>query len=183
MYLTNKVYVKNWKHTPKRQRSKLSLTIGGKKINTDKAVHVDFEVAYWRKANMIHQWFVDNVQEGVDNCSTYYVSFKKLQELYAICIGLKELFEETKEIKETIQVIENKTDKSSLSKEDIKTLEQGKNSLNKWQEVAEELLPTQEGFFFGIYEYGEEYMIDIESTIEQLKDISEDGDYFYQASW
>ena len=80
-------------------------------------------------------------------------------------------------------MIENKTDKSSLSKEDIKTLEQGKNSLNKWQEVAEELLPTQEGFFFGIYEYGEEYMIDIESTIEQLKDISEDGDYFYQASW
>jgi len=51
------------------------------------------------------------------------------------------------------------------------------------QEVAEELLPTQEGFFFGIYEYGEEYMMDIESTIEQLKDISEDGDYFYQASW
>ena len=84
MYLTNKVYVKNWKHTPKRQRSKLSLTIGGKKINTDKAVHVDFEVAYWRKANMIHQWFVDNVQDGMDDCKEHMVERDQLKELLDI---------------------------------------------------------------------------------------------------
>ena len=39
------------------------------------------ELAYWRKANQIHKWFVDNVQEGVDNCGEYYVSHEKLQEL------------------------------------------------------------------------------------------------------
>lgn len=26
------------------------------------------EIAYWRKANAIHRWFVDNVQNGTDDC-------------------------------------------------------------------------------------------------------------------
>ena len=26
------------------------------------------EVYYWRKANAIHKWFVDNVQDGIDDC-------------------------------------------------------------------------------------------------------------------
>ena len=30
------------------------------------AQEVTFRVAYWRKANAIHQWFVDNCQDGVD---------------------------------------------------------------------------------------------------------------------
>jgi len=29
---------------------------------------------YWRKANAIHNWFVQNVQDGVDNCGSYYVN-------------------------------------------------------------------------------------------------------------
>ena len=39
------------------------------------------EVGYWRKANAIHKWFVDNVQEGTDDCGTYEVSNEKLKEL------------------------------------------------------------------------------------------------------
>jgi hypothetical protein len=31
-------------------------------------VRVRFTVAYWRKANAIHGWFVDNCQDGVDEC-------------------------------------------------------------------------------------------------------------------
>ena len=38
-------------------------------------------VGYWRKANAIHRWFVENVQEDVDNCSTYWVSDDKLTRL------------------------------------------------------------------------------------------------------
>jgi len=34
------------------------------------------EVGYWRKANHIHKWFVDNVQNGVDECLTYQVSIE-----------------------------------------------------------------------------------------------------------
>lgn len=39
------------------------------------------EVGYWRKANQVHNWFVNNVQKGVDDCNTYIVSKEKLEEL------------------------------------------------------------------------------------------------------
>jgi hypothetical protein len=39
------------------------------------------EAMYWRKANAIHKWFVDNVQGGTDDCGEYWVSREKLQEL------------------------------------------------------------------------------------------------------
>lgn len=42
-------------------------------------------VAYWRKANQIHGWFVDNVQEGIDDCNYYYVKREKLAELRDLC--------------------------------------------------------------------------------------------------
>lgn len=40
---------------------------------------------YWRKANQIHDWFVQNVQDGEDNCRPYYVNRDKLKELLDIC--------------------------------------------------------------------------------------------------
>lgn len=40
-----------------------------------------YEVAYWRKVNSIHKWFVDNVQGGTDDCGEYYVTKEKLMEL------------------------------------------------------------------------------------------------------
>ena len=46
---------------------------------------VSVTCAYWRKANQIHAWFVDNVQGGEDNCGEYYVSREKLEELLTTC--------------------------------------------------------------------------------------------------
>lgn len=43
------------------------------------------EVAYWRKANQIHQWFVDNVQGGVDECQEAYVLVEQLEQLVDTC--------------------------------------------------------------------------------------------------
>ena len=43
---------------------------------------VSVPVAYWRKANAVHNWFVQNVQNGVDDCGRYYVSPEKLGTLY-----------------------------------------------------------------------------------------------------
>lgn len=39
------------------------------------------EIGYWRKANQIHNWFVENVQNGVDECEPHLVTKEKLQEL------------------------------------------------------------------------------------------------------
>lgn len=43
------------------------------------------EAAYWRKANHIHKWFVDNVQDGEDNCQEYYVHHEQIKELIDLC--------------------------------------------------------------------------------------------------
>lgn len=43
------------------------------------------EVMYWRKANAIHKWFVDNVQNGVDKCQPHNVTITQLKELKELC--------------------------------------------------------------------------------------------------
>lgn len=39
------------------------------------------EVAYWRKFNALHKWFVDNVQRGVDDCEYHLITKEKLNEI------------------------------------------------------------------------------------------------------
>ena len=43
------------------------------------------ELIYWRKANAIHNWLVENCQDGVDNCATYYVPREMLEKLRDVC--------------------------------------------------------------------------------------------------
>ena len=42
-------------------------------------------IGYWRKSNQIHSWFVENVQNGVDECQTAEVGKEHLEKLLAIC--------------------------------------------------------------------------------------------------
>jgi len=42
------------------------------------------EIAYWRKANQVHNWFVKNVQDGVDECQKSDVSYDQLMVLYKL---------------------------------------------------------------------------------------------------
>ena len=57
-------------------------TAGMKDVAVDiYGVHVEVTCAYWRKANQIHAWFVNNVQQGNDDCGEYYVSHEKLKSL------------------------------------------------------------------------------------------------------
>lgn len=50
-------------------------------LGDSKIKHITAEVGYWRKANAIHKWFVDNIQKGVDDCGSYEVSKNDLLEL------------------------------------------------------------------------------------------------------
>mgnify|MGYP003341723335 FL=1 len=47
--------------------------------------NVEVCVAYWRKANAIHKWFVDKCQDGVDECQETWLSREQLQELVDTC--------------------------------------------------------------------------------------------------
>ena len=54
--------------------------------------------------------------------------------------------------------------------------------------LAEELLPTQSGFFFGSTDYNEYYLEDIKETKEKLESVINDIDFenenvYYLASW
>jgi hypothetical protein len=51
-------------------------------VDSKKVTYIMEEVAYWRKANAIHKWFVDNVQKGIDNCGSYLVSLEDMVKLY-----------------------------------------------------------------------------------------------------
>lgn len=44
---------------------------------------IGVKVLQWRKANQIHEWFVENVQRGEDDCKDYYVHRESLEELLA----------------------------------------------------------------------------------------------------
>ena len=56
------------------------------------------EFAYWRKANQIHNWFVENIQEGKDDCGTYQVSGRKLKELVNLCKEVLQNFKQAEEL-------------------------------------------------------------------------------------
>ena len=154
MYLNKKIYVgAQWGNTKGINYLIDTRTNEEIEINVDMITSIKEQAIYWRKANMIHKWFVDNVQEGEDNCKEYYVEVNQLRELLDLC-------------------------------------EQVSND----HSLAPQLLPVQEGFFFGSYEYDNYYFEEIEYTITELKKLLEDYDkhnettkkridYSYQSSW
>lgn len=84
MYLYKKHYVKNWDWMSDSERHTISLKKGKKKlthIKPDRVCSVVEEVMYWRKFNALHKWFVDNVQEGVDDCKESFVDESDLKML------------------------------------------------------------------------------------------------------
>ena len=42
------------------------------------------EVAYWRKFNALHGWFVKHVQDGKDDCGDYIIPKDKLEYLLGV---------------------------------------------------------------------------------------------------
>lgn len=150
MYLSAKKYMSKYFDPADSEKIKSINELFGVEGEEDGdygAQEVIFRVAYWRKANAIHQWFVDNCQDGVDECQESWVSREQLQELVDIC----------------------KTILADMSK-------------------AQELLPTQSGFFFGGTDYDEWYKQDLEHTAQRLEKILADpafakSDFYYQSSW
>ena len=186
MYLYKRTYVKNWDHNPPEDKIQITVKRGGKKhptIDTKKITYIQEEVGYWRKANQIHKWFVDNVQKGVDECQESWVDESKLKELLQICHIVKN--SATLEDGE----VEN-GQRIGKDMEMIPIMEKGK--VMKGISAAMELLPTGSGFFFGGTEYDEYYMQDIDNTIKMLEaemkkiDNPVQGciaEYYYRSSW
>lgn len=107
-----------------------------------------YKLMYWRKANQIHNWFIENCNNGVDNNNGKYikVTYKQIEEL-------------------------------------LETIRQVLDS----EELAENILPTCSGCFFGGIDYDEYYFKDLKDTFEtlteKLKGYSRKNKFTYWSSW
>jgi hypothetical protein len=90
MYLTAKKYL--WSDEDKELSTKINELVGVKadmenRWNGSSLVvkQIEVDAMYWRKANAIHGWFVEQCQDGRDECQESYVSRDKLNELLSYC--------------------------------------------------------------------------------------------------
>lgn len=137
------------------------------------------QVGYWRKENSIHKWFVEHVQDGIDDCKYHHECTKEiLEELLDTCEEVKRIA-----ILKPAKVVNGQAFKNGKW-ENI--YEDGSTIANA-DEVAA-LLPTQGGFFFGCTDYDGWYMRGIEDTIDILTKVLETTDFekemiYYRSSW
>jgi hypothetical protein len=181
MNLYRKSYVKNWEHEPKSEQSEVIVKKGGvvrSDIKSERVAYVIEDVAYWRKANAIHNWIVKNCAGGVDKCQQISMSDTDLKNLLN---AVNTVLASSKLVEGTItngQRYEN--GKWVNIEEKGKTVES--------PVVADLFLPTASGFFFGGTDYDEYYIKDLEYTKSVLEPIvaglaTDGGRYYYQASW
>lgn len=151
----------------------MDLDIRKKGTNT-----IVMNIGYWRKANHIHNWFVNNVQNGEDDCNHYIVTKEQLINLLDVC---KKVLEGSKLVQG--KVINGQTLKNG---EWVNNYEDG--LVVEDSSVAEQLLPRTSGFFFGSMQYNEWYIDDIKDTIEYINLALKSTDFeneevVYSSSW
>lgn len=83
MYLEGKHFV--W------SSEKRKIKIEGLDTHGFEVKQIEVRLGYWRKANAIHRWFVDNIQDGIDECQESWVEKDDLMKLLNIC---KEIVED-----------------------------------------------------------------------------------------
>jgi len=188
MYLYRKTYVRNWSHMAPEELHQITVKKNKKKhpwIDSKNITGITELVGQWRKANAVHDWFVSHVQDGEDDCKEYNVELPQLQELYDTCVLVRD---NTKLVDGQIK---NGYSCKEIDGKFVETpiMEPGKTVADK--SVAEDLLPTAGGFFFGSTDYDEYYMEDILDTIKILEPLLKleipkgfyPPDYIYRASW
>ena len=82
MYLTKRTYI-GAEYEHREVAGKIDLTIKGQpvNINFNRVQTIVEKVGYWRKANQIHNWFVQNVQGGEDDGGEHRVSRENFESL------------------------------------------------------------------------------------------------------
>ena len=172
MYLERKIYIgSGYEHRHVTGTIDITVNTG---MEHEKKLDIPFknvseiivQVAYWRKANQIHAWITQDWDDDV----TGEISGKRLIELSGICEKVIESLDKQEMVEKEVDDYWHKGQKTT-----IKT----------WPntDLAEELLPTQQGFFFGSYNISDWYLEDLKDTVEQLKDIDPEEYYMYTASY
>jgi hypothetical protein len=88
MYLNVKESFSDYNYVTKQKNKQYSDIVEAAGIKTKEiapVVSVEYTAIYWRKANQIHNWFVNTLANGVDQCQRIPVSRTRLVELHSIC--------------------------------------------------------------------------------------------------
>lgn len=123
----------------------------------------DITIAYFRKHNQIHNWFVQNVQNGNDDCRRYPITVDDIKKLLSIC--------------ETIMSHVTKTPRPPKIKTDSKGNQYECLQYDDYKISGEGMqyvinnLPTKDGFFFGSTGYDDDYFWCIENAIKELNNV------------
>lgn len=177
MYLYRKTYVDSYGDNKRYDISIEPKTEKGRNFDTSKITYITEEIAYWRKQNAIHKFFVDECGGGVDECQPIYVDISKLQELVDRC---HKILNDKDNIVTKEEVFKDWNGEDRI--EVVKYL--------KDPTLANELLPTQSGFFFGSTSYDDWYLLGLQNTIDAIEPIlkdeknqNTDTSFYYEASW
>ena len=179
MYLTGKKYLSSHQEKEAEQAKKVREIFPELKNFSSgnmEYTEVCIEAAYWRKANAIHQWFVNVLQDREDDCQEYLAPRTDLEILLKKCEKIK-----------SSAIMKKGKIKNGTKWENGKPVEieeNGEYVINP--EICEEILPSTSGFFFGSTDYDQYYMQDIDYTVSQLKkclSLPSDWDFYYRASW
>ena len=185
MYLTATRRVGDWQHSKADERALYKTIMGaiGKpdwRMEDSPHAYVKVCVAYWRKANQVHAFFVENCQQGNDERQTSEVSREQLQTL----------IDTAKTVLKASDLVEGEIVESYRTNakcEMIPNMVAGK--VIRDASCAKALLPAREGFFFGSYEYDEYYIADLKDTVSMLEKAltafpeKEGWDFEYYGSW
>jgi len=176
MSLTKKVYVKNWDHYEPKDRYSVLVKKGGEKVDLGNVSAVVTEIGDWRKANAIHNWFVQNTQGGDDqNGVETFVEHDKLQNLLFL----------VNEVLDSCELVDGEIQNGYTYHDGKQVPIMQKGKTIKDPTVAQKLLPTQSGFFFGSTNYDQYYYGDLVYTQKVLKEALKDkeGCFYYSSSW
>ena len=155
------------------------------------------EVAYWCKANQIHNFFMncggewaefpgDDPYDEDHNCGMKSISRSTLKVLIGLCEDILDGGFTLDGKPEVIKVEPKEWENFCNKKYEEDTEWDSKFKLVN-EELARELLPTSKGFFFGSQEFDYWYADDLYSTINQLNEIlakwDSETEIYYHPWW
>jgi hypothetical protein len=179
MYLKAETYVGGWNHGKHATYDELCRITGITPCDGSPSFSVSATVGYWRKANAIHRWFVNHVQGGEDDCRNANVSREQLGDLRDAC----------NQVLNSVETVPGDVGEGTTFHHDGRVDHHSRGGLVVANAaVAEGVLPTQSGFFFGKTGYDEDYLADLRDTVaivdRVLGDLAlKDCEFTYQSSW
>lgn len=126
----------------------------------------DLIIGYFRKHHSIHKWFVNNIQNGVDDCGRYEIQLKDIENLKELCEEI--LSHVTKEKREPKFYTDfNGVQHEVWQLDNYIVDEEGKN-------IIDEKLPSYD------MDYSDDYFYCVENCIEVLNKVIDfcDGNFF-----